>query len=499
MARVSGYHSPAEGELLALSLTLLALCWWAIAIIAAPRDRTAWVVVALALVVRWMLTVPELLLHGDYPYLKLLVAMDLDEPPDIHGLGSWAFYRPFSRVLGADTVHAVNLLMSSLLPLWVHGILDRLKQPREVALTGAVVVALMPVCVAMSQTETLFVLVATLQAAALFGALDFRTRGAWLAAVSVGLLVNMRPLQFLWALLPVALLLNRRAWGPLALFGLFAGSRALELVPLVADGSGSSGQFGRLLDAFSRPGHNIGRGSGWLITDLTSTPLVVGSLVLVAMAVLAASWRDRRLAGLRWPLIVAFVALVLSAVPGGKFWLRDDQLRFLLPAQTWWAIIAVLGLRGLWVLSSSKLLISAVVVTWCATTWAARSPLEPRQAWMLEHRFLQQEVAPRIAPDDVVRFHSASDRHGRYRRWLNAALPGTWIPHTGGPPRVGELRLVSWIDALSHADSVPDCDLVALVETVLPSEPMEVELPDRPMVIGLYRVADCSRHEVADP
>ena len=285
-------------------------------------------------------------------------------------------------------VHELNLALSVLAIPLIVGVVERLANARA-ALVAGLMLALLPLPVALSRTEIHFVLVATLQLAAVLGALREDRLGDALCFTSAALLVNLRPLQALFLLLPLACLLFSRRWWPVAAISAVMGLRAMSLP--VSEGAPIDWHLYLSLDFWRRLLLPIGEAPALdLALEPTVTPVLVPALAAVGVMT---ALRDRRW---RQVLVPAF-ALALALGPYlPKTTPFADPLRFQLPAQSWWVILAALGLsRVLRWQTTSKLGTGSMLgvgLLGVASLWWARDP-QGRWAWQEEYRLLV-ELSP---------------------------------------------------------------------------------------------------------
>jgi hypothetical protein len=462
--------------------------WFALLLVAAPRSARAWGLGAAALALRVALSPRRLLLGGDAAYERLLTAQGLEGSNPYYGDGWWAFMGLLWKALGEplDHVMGANLVLSALAVPLLYGAVQALTRDRRAATLAAAALALMPLAIALSGSEEQFVLAATLQVAAVYGAARGDRSGAVFAALSAGLLAHLRPMQGLFTLLPLGLLAARRRWGALALGAGLVGWRGVEIV--------------RHLLAEGRPPVTENTYLEWwdLLPGAKSAVVALNpSLSPIALALLALLLLDTppdREEGRR-PALVLLGAFVLGALPYVPLIQSTgaDPLRFQLPTLSWLAALAALAWpwftdgRGRPVPSPGRLaLLGLLAWSW----WSARAPIGTPWAWTSEYRFLAAE-APRVPGDVTVRYDASQDPNHVFHLWLNDVSPADWLPFGEDPPAEGEWIYVGTADRIAGRKEAPRCAEVA-VQTFVPSASDGwVDFGDEDVRLGLYKVIPC--------
>lgn len=388
-----------------------------------------------------------------------------------------------------DWVHAVNLGASALsVPLAV-GLTQALGGGRGAALGAGMVLSLSPWPVRLAAMEDHFVWAGLLVLSGLWGAARRDTAGAWLAALSVGLLVHLRPLYEPFAALVLGLLAWERRWLPAALGAGLVAWRVAELLPLVSEGAGTGVVPWRM---YLWPRF-------WLRLLLPSpfaadlhlhpgvTPLGVTALGLGGLVGALAQGRLRRAAVLG----LGAGALVLPVLPKLHPW--ADPLRLQLPTCGVWAVLAGFGLAELGALGRRAqalglglTALSALPIwLWGGWSWA----------WQEEYTLLQR-WAEQIPAGQRVLYDASQDPNGHFGTWLGMRSPGRWAPWNGPQavtPQEGDWLYRGTADALRQEPGFADrCDLERLREAALsPTTDGWVDLGAAPVPATLARVGVC--------
>lgn len=403
-------------------------------------------------------------------YEKLVLARGaLDNP---YGDGWPSLMAPLSALFGdaPGVVFGAVRAWACLAPvaMWV---VARLVGGRPVALAAGLVMAVLPLHVAMSGTEAAHVVVATLELVAVAAALG---GAGWLAALSAGLAVHTRPEALAFVALPLLLLGARRAWLPGAALVALVVLRVTTMEP-----SQDVIALERYLDlhAWSRHlwprlGPPTNEASFSVFWHAALTPPVLWAFALAGLALAPA--RLRWLA-LGWWL-VAEVPIAPKSFPLADAW------RFQLVAQPAWLLLVGAGLAGL----SSRRWV-AVGLAGCVALWLPRAA--PRWPHHREFAFLAANV-PSLRPDDVVWSVEGGPRAERFRDVMDTMGPARWLPPGEGGPTVIYRGLAC---ASPHAcDALDRCRTTPLAETTLgPPTDLDVTLPPGGVKVGLYRVEGC--------
>ena len=291
-------------------------------------------------------------------------------------------------------VQWMNLALSSLAPALLFAAMRPLAG-RTAALAGGLLLTLAPLPVLVAATEVSAPAAATLQLAAVAGALGHRITGPAFCLASSALLLWAGPENIPFVALPMGLLLWKRRWTGAALLGIGLGvslpSAAVDVDALMA-----------------MAWHTMVPGPGAIdrILDPLKTPAMVPLLGLGG--VLWCLNRDRLSAGLV-PSLAAFLTL-LTVLP-----LETDYSQ--VATQSWWAGLAGMGLAaaigwgrwpamGLWVLFGASLFVarSPTETTAQSEEYALLRAVQPRGAWA--HPQVDADLAGWAglspAPDEVV-------------------------------------------------------------------------------------------------
>lgn len=465
------------------------LLWGLALVLALPRSAAAWGCGLVALAVR--LGSPRtVLLGGDAAYERLLSALGHWSPNPYYGDGWPAAMGLVARLAPAvpDWVHAVNLGASALgVPLTV-GLVERLGGGRVAAWGAGLLLALAPWPVRLAAMEDHFVLAALLHAAALYAACRRDGRGAVLAALSVGWLVHLRPLQEPFALGVLGLLALERRWASVGLGAALLAWRGVELLPVLQQGAGTQ----------VVPWRHYVELRFWLRALLPNpwaadlhlhpgvTPLGLAALAAVGLVEGLARGRLRRavVLGLGAGLAVAPV------LPKLHPW--ADPLRFQLPATVAWAALAGFGLELVWGLGVRARVAALGAL---ALSWGVAGREQALWAWQEEYTLLQGWAD--AAPEGVrVRYDASQDPNGHFGAWLNLRSAAEWVAWNteDAPPLAeGDWLYRGTADALRAAgDPAQRCDLERLREAALsPASDGWVDFGQAPVRAELLRVGVC--------
>ncbi len=494
-------------------------------LLAIPRDRAALGAGLVALVVRVALTRPTVLLGGDAAYERLLRARGAWDPDPYYGEAWPAIMGLAWRALGLPDhhVHAVNIGFSALTVAFVVALARRMGVDRIGATAGGLMLALHPLAVAVAGMEDVFVLVGLLQVVAFTCALGPsgtpspsspssassasglpRAVEPWLAALAVGLLAHLRPEQGAFAVVPLALLARRRAWGPFALGLGLATARWAELLAapralghgadLLGWARWTDGGFLRALGA-PLPGNPV------VLLDPTRSPVAFAALAIVGAVALARAARSPapptsagpsipdRSPRDRWHVAALFAALLVPlAVVVTKTTPLADPLRFQLPTLAFAAVLAGAGLARF---ADRR----AALVAWggglALTTVLARAPLDGGWAWAEEYTFLRAHLDD--APvDTLVLYRPDQDVNHHFGTWVDAVSPGRWRPMGSAPATEGAWYWRGFADAVAATWPPMPCDLAPIAVTEVTSRTDGwIVLPTAPVTVGFYRIGVC--------
>lgn len=409
-------------------LAVLGLPLWLVLVATVPRDRHALGTLALALAAAAATWGPRIHYHQDRAYDELAKATGIASVDTAYGDG-WAAVTAWPLALAGGHPDAIHVAQALLTALAVPHLLGALRPAlgARAALGAAVTLALLPLPLALAPTETRYVTIAALQAAALHGLARADRAGDALLVLAGGLIAHLRPFEIAVPLVLLGVALARRRG--LAAAGLLTllGARAVQLLarPPAPGGAFGTG-LGRLGDTTW-----LGVDAAVVVLDPSRTPLGV-----VALAGLGVAVGVRRARGPTLALLGALLLASLVYVPQPYV---VDRLRMQLPAQTWLAALAGLGLAGL--PGRAALAAGALAL---ATAWPARAPL-PTTPWQVEYVTLR--AALRAAPPGTtIAYDSRLDR-GWVRMWAEGFAPVRLVPLAEAPP--GSWR---WIGLADHLD-----------------------------------------------
>ena len=471
---------------------ILLLLWLGAMLAALPRARGAWAATALAFALRWLTFEPRVHMHGDKPYDHLVAGWGLLGTDPIYG-EAWRSLLGIAHYTfgtGYDLAHVVAAIASGLTPLWVHTAVARAwpSDPRA-ADAAALLAAVLPLPLALAPTETVFPLLALAQTVAVAAALGTRRRDDLLAALSIGVLIQCRPLQLPMALVIGAILLFRRRWLALAAAGALFAWRvdALDLA-IVQHGGVSNVSRGAKLDSLARtllqPSYHVGPGAHWIVTDPRLTPVGVAVAAALGAGV-----------GLRQRMPQVAALLAMGTLGALVHWSQDshaDMLRFHLAEQSWWAALAGIGVASLMTRPRWLAAWAAVAVLSFLPATGAR---HPEWAWVAQHRLLRDWV--QLPPDGVtVRVHPQQAGGSKaFLGWTWRRSEATWRAQDG-PLEPGEWVFAGLADVM--AGDAPDWDrLEPVVEAWLAPEGGGVlNFGDEPVRVGLFRVVQAPTHSL---
>ena len=472
-----------EGPWRPRPLSLMFLAWVGAAFLALPRTREALGAFVMALGVRVALSRTSLLLGGDAAYERLLWARGRMDPDLYYGDGWAAVMGPLSAAFGdpPGLVHGVNLMLSALAVPLLVALMGRLGATRPERYAAGVLLALSPLAVSLAGSEVHFVLVATLQIGAVLGALRGDRLGQVLAVASIALLVNTRPLQAVFVLLPLALLLKDRKWIPLLASLAFVGWRGLALLDLPGGTGDGVIDWERYLELgflirFLAPGPEaVDLALNWNVTPF--------AIPLLACGGLWATLRRERWQAALVPSIAGLLALLPYAPKTIPF---ADPLRFQLPVQTWWIALAGFGLGLAWTWRPRVLVpVLGLVV---ASIALAATP-HPTWVWEHEYVFLRRE-SNHLEENARVYMNVEQDPNGHMRRFLTLTRPPRFVD---GRPGEGDIVYKGSADRHPGA-SWPwaDCELEIVAAESVPSlTDGWVDLGSDLVELGFYRVVSC--------
>jgi hypothetical protein len=467
-------------------LSAFSLLWWLALPAMVPRTRAAigWATAALA--TRWLLVSPSVLMSGDYPYHRLLASLghrNID-PQNGDGFAAILGWIALATDFHPHLPHGVNLVLAGLTAAWLHEATRTATGSSTAAHGAAALWVSQPLAIAMSTTEGMFPLVAALQVAA-WAAWCRGGRHRWFAALSLGLLVHVRPLQLLIVAAWILLWAKRDTWRPLALVVVMMAWRSTELLTLAWQSGvapGSSGAF----DQATPLGWHVAimeSPSSLLVTDPTLVPFWLLPLAIVGISW---GWRHHRTL-LIWLLTTLAITLVTTAHQARL----TDIVRFQLPALLWWSVLGGIALSRI---PRTAFKYSAVAGVFAGAGWViARSPLSPRPAWTQEHGAIaaQQRALP---AGTTVHYDPAWDHHGTLTAWLSFVGPARWVPlsDTLAPgDLVWQGRAARWPSAMQIT-----CALEPLTTGFLTPHGGDIlDLGDTPIPAGLFRVTDCPSSE----
>jgi hypothetical protein len=444
---------------------------WLIAVVAAwPRERIVGEVLLVSGFARLITWSPRIYMHFDKAYAHLVSARGGEHTDTRYG-GTWsALMGLIWRAAGepVDHVHTTAAVLSALTPAALAGALLWHGRSPTTARAAGLVLAIAPLPLAMAPTESHFVPVALLQVVAVMGAVGPTRRHGLLAALSIGLLAHLRPLQLLFAAVIVVVLSMRKRWEAVTLAAALIAWRLVEIVGWSAGRRNGVPSWDTL---FHGPLPWFGEDARLLVLDPTLTPFMLTLLALWAL------WKrpDARLWG------VLFLVATLPYMSQTRI---TDLVRFQLPAQTWWCALAVLGGASL-----SPRAQRAAGLALVASWWMASTPLEPHGTWVEEYTRLRQ-LAPTVHQGTVIRYSAAHDPGNAMFRWINQRSVAWWLPGHGSFED-GELHYIGTADLASDADALPWDRLTPVDVVTTPGVWRRIRpYPDASVPLGLYRVGE---------
>jgi len=460
-------------------LSVVVLGWIAALIVAFPRERAAIGSFALAAAVRALVFEPRVFMHEDKSYATFSMARGNESPHGLYGDGYAAIMGTFWPLLGGpgDHVHAFDAVISALIAPMAWLAARNLTGDRKAALFAGVFAAILPWSVWMSPTETPYVAIATLQVAAIAGATGQGRASMALAALSTGLLANLRPTEIVIAALISLGLLWRRELMAAAVAGALTTWRAVELASGIHSGEVSTqAAHTEAFYVWRQPWTWAGHDGRIGLLDPHLTP--VAFLVFAALAV--ATSRRKHLA-LPIAVLVADVVLNAHQPPG------NDLLRFQLPPEGLLAVLAGAGAAAFlerW--RSTGIRAAGFGLGVLSLAWAA-TPLLPWPVWVEQHRFLVAHLHT-VPEGRTVRYSDAGDPNHLFYQWINRRSDAFWKP-LEGDLQPGDVRFVGWGDLAPGAAPVPWDRLAPIAEIETPPVWAGLmNLSDEPVRIGLYRV-----------
>ncbi len=483
------------------------LAWLAALVVALGTGRRArplgWslAIGALAMGVRLALAPVTVILGGDAAYERLLSGLGRGGTDRYYGETWMSLLGLVHEVLAAlgvtgdrpaELVHDVNLVASTASPPLLYLLARRVGLGERPALLVGAALALWPHAVSLARIEDHAVLVGFLQLLTAVTALAATRSERVLAVLSAALLAHLRPDQLPVATLLLLPLAARRHWlwflGGAALIG-----ARLAYLP---EGGGSPIDFARLL----RLGDWPFMLRAWLAAGGALAPPVA------ALATVGASFAFFRTTGLPPRPRLAWVALVLAAttVPYlPKDLPAADPLRFSLPADAWFLLLAAIGIlaaghawrrggRG-----RAGVIAATVIATFVLRPTA---PTDARPwAWEREYQFLRTSLPvpvgdPLGPPHGPGRgwYDDGQDPNGAFRAWLSVSSGMAWHAWGTGTPTPGDLVFRGTADRLAARWQGERCGLDVLHETeVAPTSDGWVDFGAAPVRLSLYTVRDC--------
>ena len=451
--------------------------WWLLLLAYLPRTWVPWAIGAFALLLRQFLRPAHLLMGVGYPELRA-----------VHGSGymlqtpygpTWGgMVGPFHRLTSDPLMPStLNPWFSALTVVLLWTAVRHVKDERT-ATASAVLLACMPLPIALGHTESMFVLCALLQVTALGAAFAPGRWAPWLAGLSAMMLCFLRPGQSVFAFVVIVALLKRKSWAPAALgtFGMVSTIGVLIARNMAqADPMKATGEFGKLA-RLADPRWIAGQGATMATLDPWITP---AGIVLAAGVGAWAAWKTKERLALWWG--AAFLA---GAIPYLHLFRHTDIVRFHLPTQTWLVAIVALGL--VWVKPRTSLALGLLIA---ASTWVARQPLGAAPfTWEQEHdAFLA--ALPTIPADARVRYEPHPRAKASRQQWLDLLKHGVFIPIAEGPVQDGEWV---WVSRFGPDKETLNCALDAVAETEITVRDVGIEQFDFDRTtVGLYRAQRC--------
>lgn len=449
-------------------LVALTLPLWLLLFATVPRDRRALGVLALAAAAVAFTASPRIHYHQDRAYAEILEATGVASVDVAYGDG-WASLLAWPMLLSGghpDSIHVAQAVLTILaVPHLIGGL--RPVFGETAALGAGVLLSVAPLPLALAPTETRYVTIAALQAAAVHGLHRRDRAGDLLVALAGGLIPHLRPFEIAISGVLLGLLLwQRRGLAAAVLAGLVG----LRVVQVVMAPPAPGGAFGA--------GWSVLIGARWfgpdalvVAFDPTTTP--VAAVALAALGVLVGA---RRAPVATCALLGAFV------VASGVYTMQSfaiDRLRMQLPAQTWLAALGGLGLAGL-----PRIAAAAALVAVGLSASSLRSPV-PSQPWQVEYGLLRAALHA-VPAGSVVAYDPRLDR-GWMRAWAEGFAPVRLVPLAEAPP--GAWRWVGLSDHVAGPFAWPPGEVVLEARTVTDVSGMwgNPEAPPREVRIGLVR------------
>jgi hypothetical protein len=456
-----------------------AALWAALLVVALPRQGAPWLLAFFGFGVRVAFTPERILMSGDQPYMSYLTATGLD-------LGAASPSPTWTALLGPlwlmsgrplDLPHGANLAFSllSIVALWE--LVHRWYGPRA-AHASALLLAVLPLHVAVSRSESFFTLAALLQVSAALGAERRGYVGPLLALCSVVLLAHLHPSQVVVAAALTAWLGWRTgsvaATAGAAIGAALAGGRLIGW--LRTDPTALAAMDLPRLEVWEHPAALTGPGGTLSLSNPLVTPLAVTALAL--LAAISMPRGQRRFLGL------AAACAALATLPYLHLPLPTDIARFQVPAQVWIAAMAGAG----WSLldrRAVRLWIAALLISW----GASRAPLGGRRwTWTAEHEALTRAL-PFVPPLDEVRYRPAAAGSRWQQAWLQLHQRGVWRAIVDEPLLPGQLRWLGRADAGLPPD-VCTLDPI-LVELIDVHNDLVESVDEQRVVVGMFNVSSC--------
>jgi hypothetical protein len=458
----------APGLALAHPLVVLTLPLWLLLVATVPRDRRTLGVLAVAVAAVALTASPRIHYHQDRAYAEILEATGVASVDVVYGDG-WASLLAWPMLLSGghpDSIHVAQAVLTILaVPHLVGGLRPVLGE--TAALGAGVLLAVAPLPLALATTETRYVTIAALQAAAVHGLHRRDGVGDLLVGLAGGLISHLRPFELAVSAVLLVLTIRQRRGLASALLVALVGLRVAQLV-----GSPPSpgGAFGA--------GWSVLIGAQWLgrealvvaFDPTTTSPLVVGLAALGAVV------------GLRRAPVPTLALLAAFVLASGVYTVQSfpiDRLRMQLPAQTWLAALGGLGLSGLPRIAAAAAVLA--VGLWSSTL---RNPV-PVQPWQVEYATLRAALRA-VPPGSVVAYDGRLDR-GWMRAWAEGFAPVRLVPLAEAPP--GAWRWVGLSDHVAGPFVWPPGEVVVEARTVTDITGLwgNPDAPPREVVIGLVR------------
>lgn len=450
---------------------LFALAWLMLLLVYLPRRWEPWAAGLVALVLRLGLQPAHLLMGGAYPELRGNAATGL---LDVGQYGpTWsAMLGPAWLLTGEPMVPLlVNPWISALTVVVVWKLVHDAVDGRTAALASGLL-AVLPLPIALARTETMFVLVALLQVAAVAGVLSEERSGRIFGVLSGFLLLQLRPGQAVFCFALLVLLAWRKDWMALAFLGVPVGVFAADLLSRMAQSGvgsvpGELTSLGRLLV----PHHWVGFHGRFATLDPWITPF--GVAVVAAGALVVHRSRPQVQVPI-WSL--CFLA---AAAPYLHLFRHTDVTRFHMPSQSWLVILAAVALASM----TSR--IARVAAAGVGLTFIpARSPLGPQPfTWQAEYEVFQPAIEA-LESTAVVRHQTLERYEGQRAMYLDRLRP-TFVSLLDRPMEVGEYL---WIGRFGPTREETGCELHAVIEETIAVRHAEIEyLEGDTRVVGLYR------------